>query len=329
MYALQGTGNGHVARARAIIPILQKHCDLDVWLGGTESEVDLPVNPDYHKRGLVMIYNREGGVSYWRTLVGNNYFTILRDLFRAPVKQYDLVINDFEFLSSWACRLKGVKCIQLSHQASFHYRDTPRPKRKNWLGELILKYYARGDEYFGFHFSGYHAHIYPPVIRPEIRLQTPVVDGHVTVYLPAFHHEVLLDELLPLYKTKWHVFSKFADSKFTHNNLTVFPVNNESFIQSFVSCSGVFCGAGFETPAEAMFLGKKILVMPIAKQYEQYCNAAALAQEGVEMIEAFDKKGRRKLKRWLNGPQPDRKAIPEFIEKLLVSLLSDTRKPLI
>jgi hypothetical protein len=33
----------------------------------------------------------------------------------------------------------------------------------------------------------------------------------------------------------------------------------------------------FETPAEALFLGKKLLVIPMTGQYEQECNAAALA----------------------------------------------------
>ena len=327
LYALQGTGNGHVARARAIIPILQKYCDVDVWLGGTESEVDLPGKPDYLKRGLVMIYNKTGSVSYGRTLFGNNYISILKDLIKAPVKQYDLVINDFEFLTAWACYFRGVKCIQLSHQASFHFQETPRPKHKRRLGELVLRYYARGDEYIGFHFNRYHPNIYGPVIRPEIRALSPTNNGHITVYLPAFHHDVLLHELLPFHNTTWHVFSKFAHSKFTRNNVTVFPVNNETFIQSFVSCAGVFCGAGFETPAEAIFLGKKVLVMPIAKQYEQYCNAAALKKEGVEVIDAFNQKSIRKLKRWLNEPQPARKVFPDFIEKLLISIVGNARKP--
>lgn len=329
LYALQGTGNGHVARARAIIPILQKYCDLDVWLGGTESEVDLPVQPNFLKRGLVMIYNKQGSVSYSRTLFGNNYISILKDLIKAPVKQYDLVINDFEFLTSWACYFRGVKCIQLSHQASFHFSETPRPKQKSRLGELVLRYYARGDEYIGFHFNSYHPNIHRPVIRPEIRSLLPVNNRHVTVYLPAFHHDFLLHELLPFYKTKWHVFSKFANSKFTHNNVTIFPVNNKTFIQSFVSCAGVFCGAGFETPAEAMYLGKKVIVMPIAKQYEQYCNATALKMEGVSVVQSFQKEDQLIIKRWLEQPQPTRKAMPDDIEKLLVSIVSDTRKPAI
>jgi len=44
--------------------------------------------------------------------------------------------------------------------------------------------------------------------------------------------------------------------------------------------TGVFCGAGFETPAEAMFLKKKLMVIPMKGQYEQQCNAAALEEIG-------------------------------------------------
>jgi hypothetical protein len=36
------------------------------------------------------------------------------------------------------------------------------------------------------------------------------------------------------------------------------------------------CNAGFETPAEALFMDKKLFVIPIHNQYEQECNACAL-----------------------------------------------------
>ena len=33
LYAIQGTGNGHISRAREIIPLLQKYGELDIyWL---------------------------------------------------------------------------------------------------------------------------------------------------------------------------------------------------------------------------------------------------------------------------------------------------------
>ena len=324
LYALQGTGNGHVARAREIIPILEKHAFVDVWIGGTESEVLLPQKPKFIKRGFVMFYNKSGAVSYWKTLFGNNYYQIIKDVFQAPVKQYDIIINDFEFLTSWACYFRKVKFYQLSHQASFSFKETPRPHKKSFLGEVILRYYAPGGYKIGFHFERYHPNIFPPVIRSEIRNAEVINKKHITVYLPAFHHDYLIDIFTSLYKYKWHVFSKFTTKPFSHNNVHVYPVSTSQFLKSFLSCSGVFCGAGFETPAEAMFLGKKVAVMPIERQYEQYCNASALSQEGVTVINSFNTIGTKKLHKWLENQHIEKRSYPDYIEKLLVSLLNNT-----
>ena len=42
LYALQGTGNGHVARALEIVPILNNRGQVDVVVSGDESQVHLP-----------------------------------------------------------------------------------------------------------------------------------------------------------------------------------------------------------------------------------------------------------------------------------------------
>jgi hypothetical protein len=42
----------------------------------------------------------------------------------------------------------------------------------------------------------------------------------------------------------------------------------------------VICSAGFELPSEAIHLGKKLLVQPVAGQMEQKSNARALEQLG-------------------------------------------------
>ena len=41
LYAIQGTGNGHLSRARDIIPALQNKGDLDILVSGTQADVDL------------------------------------------------------------------------------------------------------------------------------------------------------------------------------------------------------------------------------------------------------------------------------------------------
>ena len=38
LYAIQGTGNGHLSRAHDILPELQKYGNVDIIISGTDSE---------------------------------------------------------------------------------------------------------------------------------------------------------------------------------------------------------------------------------------------------------------------------------------------------
>jgi uncharacterized protein (TIGR00661 family) len=78
-------------------------------------------------------------------------------------------------------------------------------------------------------------------------------------------------------------------------------VNNEEFTISMATSTGVLCGAGFETPAEALFLRKKLLVIPMKQQYEQYYNAAALKQMNVPVVKRMKKKHLPKIEEWIES----------------------------
>ena len=47
LYAIQGTGNGHVSRAREIIPYLRKYGNVDILISGTHAEVDVGAEVKY------------------------------------------------------------------------------------------------------------------------------------------------------------------------------------------------------------------------------------------------------------------------------------------
>jgi uncharacterized protein (TIGR00661 family) len=65
--------------------------------------------------------------------------------------------------------------------------------------------------------------------------------------------------------------------------------------------SGVICGAGFETPAEALYLKKKLLVVPMKGQYEQTCNAESLKQLGIKVLPKFNKKMISSILQWIEN----------------------------
>jgi uncharacterized protein (TIGR00661 family) len=199
-------------------------------------------------------------------------------------------------------------------------KDVPRPRFKDALGSFILKNYAPASYHFGLHFSRYASNIYTPVLRREIR-ESPCSDaGHYTVYLPAYDDEILVKLLGKIPEVDWQVFSKNCKIPQTINNINLFPVDNKSFLQSLISCSGVLCGAGFETPAEALFLGKKLMVVPMQNQYEQVLNAEALKGMGVPVIKKLKASNIEKVNEWIRSEYRIEITYPDVTDKIITRI---------
>jgi uncharacterized protein (TIGR00661 family) len=301
LYAIQGTGNGHIARAEDIVPILRLQGDVDVFVSGAQADIKLPYAVKYKSKGLSFYFGKSGGVDLIKTFRRNSSKEVYREIKKFPVEKYDLVVNDFEPITAWACMRKEIPCVALSHQSALLSPLTPRPKTFDPVGEWILKNYAPVHHYVGFHFSRFDKNIFTPVIRERVRSAKVENKGHYTVYLPAYDDKKLVPLLTRLPKVKWHIFSKHAKKPYHVGKLSVFPVNNEEFTLSLASCNGVLCGAGFETPAEALYLRKKLLVVPMKRQYEQHYNAAALKQMGVPVLKKVKKKSIEKIQAWIDG----------------------------
>jgi len=298
LYAIQGTGNGHLSRARDIIPILQQKAELDILVSGIQADVDLPYPVKYRFKGLSFIFGKTGGVDVLATIKRSNIPNLIREIKNVPVQEYDLVLNDFEPVSAWACKLKGVKCLGLSHQAAVINYKSPKPAHIDLLGQLILHHYAPVKKAYGFHFKSYNHNIYTPVIRSQVREAVPTVQDYYTVYLPAYDDAHTIKVLSKINNCKWQVFSKHSKEEYVNENVQIKPVTNDAFIESLIHCKGVLCGAGFETPAEALYLKKKLLVIPMKGQYEQHCNAAALKEMEVPVLKSLHAKYVEQIKSW-------------------------------
>ena len=295
LYAFQGTGNGHVARAQEIIPILKKYALVDTLISGHQTQLKSGFDLDFRFKGISLLYNKVGGLSYKKTLFQNNFCKAIKVVKSLDLSAYDLVINDFEPLTAWASKINKFPIMELSHQASLFFQETPKPDKKDWLGDFILRHYAPCGKKLGFHFENYNPSIKKPVIRQKIRNLNPKNKGHYLAYLPSFSDEVLVNFLTRL-DVEWKVFSKYAKQYQKFRNVELFPIDEKKYLEMFESCEGILCNAGFETPAEALFLGKKLFVIPIENQYEQECNAAALQKMGVACSAKLDPS---KIREWL------------------------------
>ena len=305
LYAIQGTGNGHLSRALDVVPLLQSRCDrLDVLVSGPPADLPLPFDVKYKAQGMGFVFGKKGGINFVKTFLQFNSAKFLHEVRHLPVESYDLVISDFEPVSSWACKLREVPCIALSHQSAVLHPAAPRPASEDPAGRAVLKHYAPSTAQYGFHFQRYAPEISTPVIRQQVRELSPTNEGHYTVYLPAYEEEILVERLQYLSRSvRWEVFSKHSHTPAEYGNVRVWPVSGPAFLDSLARAAGVLCGAGFETPAEALYLGKKLLVMPMKQQYEQQCNAAALEKMGVPVIKSFKDKSLDKVDQWLHQDQ--------------------------
>ncbi len=323
LYAIQGTGNGHVSRAREIIPILQRKGELDILISGTQADVDLPFPVKYRFKGLCFVFGKKGGIDVLETYRKGNLKRLFKEIKSLPIEDYDLVINDFEPVSAWACRRKHKTCIGLSHQAAVISKNAPRPKKKDLIGQAILQNYAPVSRAYGFHFKTYASDIFTPVIRSEIREPKPETKKHYTVYLPAYSDKRIHRILSAVKDVEWQVFSKHNRETYRKDNVFFQPVNNDGFIKSMLDCTGILCGAGFETPAEALYLRKKLLVIPMKGQYEQQCNAAALDDLGVPVLKSLKKKYIGKIKSWTEKTQSIPVDYPDITEEIIDQLIRE------
>lgn len=301
LYAIQGTGNGHLSRAVDIVPELKKFGQVDLFVSGAQAEVTLPYPIKYKSKGLSFYFGKAGGINFYKTFRLNSSREIIKEVNAFPVQKYDLVVNDFEPISAWACRKKEVKCIGLSHQAALLSDESPRPRIIDPFGEWLIRNYAPVKKYIGFHFEEYDKNIFTPVIRKVIRDAKATDQGHYTVYLPAYDDKKLVKLFLKFPKVRWHIFSKHTKSPYHVGRISVFPVSGVDFVDSVIAARGVLCGAGFETPAEVLHLNKKLLVVPMKSQYEQHCNAAALKKLGVPVLKKVKKKSLKKIEKWLDS----------------------------
>lgn len=322
LYAIQGTGNGHVSRAMEIIPILREMAEVDVLISSSQWELKLPFEVKYRFNGLGFVFGKKGGIDMLSTYLQMDTSQLMREIRSLDVSPYDIVISDFEPVSAWACKLQGKVCIGLSNQAVSLHPLAPKPETRDTIGKIVLRHYAPVTYNYGFHFKKFDDTVYTPIIRQSIRHVRVDEKKHITVYLPSYEDERILHKLSRFGNFTFDVFSKKAKSSLITRNLRFYPLNGVSFVRSMAESQGVITNAGFGTTAEALYLGKKLIVIPMKNQYEQHCNAAVLESMGVSVLPNLKKKQYEDLDGWLNNGKAISVNYPDETRQILETIIS-------
>jgi len=213
------------------------------------------------------------------------------ELFKQFFKPFkpDLVVSDFEPFSAWWAFRNGVPFISIDHEHVLTLCKL-KHKAKNWFsrmtaGVVTESYYVGAIAYIILNFfrTGLKidsAILAPPIVRPIVTELEPTEGEHILLYSTTGKGAERLRSML----------SKFDDRRFfiygfdqvaEFQNCVFKKRSTEGFLTDLVSCRGVIASAGFSLISESLYLKKKMLLVPIAGQYEQMINAYYVEKLGL------------------------------------------------
>ena len=326
-YGVQGTGQGHISRARAMAAALRAHGVEVTWLFSGRPREQLrdmqPFGDFLYREGLTFV-TRAGRLRYLPTLTGNHPLQFLRDVRELDLRGHDAVVTDFEPVTAWAARRAGLPVIGIGHQYAFT-GDTPTVPG-HWLARAVLQQFAPVQRAVGLHWHPWAENILPPILDlPEQPAGASAADDHVIVYLPFEDQEQVSRLLQQFPRQRFHQYSPGLVEE-QRGNVLHRPTSATRFKQDLARCAGVICNSGFELISECLQWGKPVLTRPLQGQMEQQSNALALQELGYASV--MPELKRTHLGRWLERrPEPARLHFPDVAAHLAGWLATGATTP--
>lgn len=293
LYGVSGEGSGHSSRAREVIPDLIEHGH-DVRVATyARGMVNLAQDYDCIEIEGLTIVSRENKVTHVGTAIenlrrsvrlGRSFRNLRRDGFidfRA-----DVVLTDFEPMTAYLARLRGVPLITVDNQQRMRFmRYTPPPGMKidRFITVAIIAgmiprpnascvtAFVQGEP------TNDHTWIFPPLVRRRVRMATPSDGDHYLIYTTS-GYEALNEVAHTFPDQRFIVYGSGRDDRV--ENIQYKLPSRDGFLEDLLSAKGVIATAGFTLTSESLYLGKPYLALPTSGQFEQQLNAWQLEQSG-------------------------------------------------
>ena len=286
LYGINATGNGHISRARIIIAELKKRGhDVSCIISGRNDDSLYDIEefePFVLKKGFTFS-KKHGKIKYLRTFFNIDLIQFVKDI-KSIDGQFDLVITDFEPVSAYFSRIKNIPALGIGHQYSF-YKKIPMTSKMRFTSILFPYIYTPIKNVIPSHFFHFNQHILPPFLSKAItnhKLKANSNDN-VLVYLVWEELEKMIALLHQIEKKHFIYYCDIQNEKVI-KNVTLKPFSESGFKNDLIECKHLIANAGFQLPAEALFIGKKILCKPFDGQPEQEHNAKILNDLGYATI---------------------------------------------
>jgi len=303
-YGVHGYGQGHAARALAVLPDLASRYDVQVYAGGDAYEalrerfsVERIPTMRYHYRGgrrCTMRTLRHNLPRVFDLLTGGESMQhVLRTMQRfAP----EVVISDAESWTHAAARRLGIPRIGFDHFGMMvHCRLDLSPT--DWLRSFIDRGVYRLltaspervliSSFFSAATRRPRIEIIPPLLREEVHDVRASQRDHLLVYLNHGSAQLTPAVLRVLSRAGAPVLLYGSGRQGRAGAIMYRPQGNRAFLEDLASCRAVISTAGNQLVGEALRFGKPMLVLPEAT-VEQRLNARAIVRLGIGEVSEFE-----------------------------------------
>ncbi|MBQ4813394.1 glycosyltransferase [Pseudoalteromonas luteoviolacea] len=301
LYGIQGTGNGHITRARVMAECFKSmNIEVDYLFSGRQADqyFDMDIFGEYQTRTGMSFITKSGRLNYRETAKQLKFGTFARDVKTLDIKRYDMVFNDFEPISAWAARLAKVPVVAMSHQAAFLSPEVPLFGAGS-MQRALIRWFAPADVYLGVHWQPFAKNIVPPFIAHHGTYKASI-PNKVLVYLPFEDLNGIVELLGDFPDREFYCYHPDASNQ-SINHIHLRAPSRQGFLEDLASASGVVANAGFELSSEALKYGKKLLLKPLQGQFEQLSNAMTL--ESLGLAKVMNYLNSEALAEWLEYPE--------------------------
>jgi uncharacterized protein (TIGR00661 family) len=323
IYAVAGEGFGHSSRSHLIGQRLLEAGHDCIFVGSQKSLVYLK---QYFGERVKEVFGLsfafiDGRIDKSETLKRNlmklpEGNKLNDELFNKHFKAFgpDLVISDFEPFSAWWAWRKRVPFISIDHEHMLSHCQLEHQGR-NWFSRMTARvvtecHYVGAVAYIVVNFfdaplSVDSAVLAPPIIRPVVRLLKAKQGEHILLYSTTGEDEEQLQDILCKYgEQKFYIYGFKKDLEY--KNCIFKKRSTEGFLCDLAGAKGVVASAGFSLISECMYLKKKMLMLPLAGQYEQIINAHYVQKLGLGIsAEKLDETVLGRFIDELDKPMPD------------------------
>jgi uncharacterized protein (TIGR00661 family) len=307
LYAASGDGYGHAVRAHGVgAGLLARGHDVQFVSCHKTNDYLREHFPDriHDVFGLFTVYNQGSAEPVrtlwhnvrraWKGVAPSN--AAVQQLLRSY--QPNLVITDFEpFTAFWARRL-GIPYISLDNQHLLTHcaLDHPAGLVRDGLNAYLTVrlYYGGAQRYLISSFIQAPVRYHPttlvnPILRPNVYEKRVAHGDFLLAYKGAGGENDAMRRTLENYD-RMDIRAYGFGVAGRCGRVVFKPTTTDGFLDDLAACAGVIMSAGHSLVCECLHFEKPMLLVPIARQYEQAINAHYVEKLGAgESIQQLDR----------------------------------------